>query len=70
MSLKSKGAREIIRHFQSDSHLRKDQQWRFEYLTKVNEVTGVTSHEVRGEDGHILTPLELEKENEKKEPYS
>ena len=62
VSLKSKGAREIIRHFQSESHLHKDQRWRFEYLTKVYEVTGVTSHEVRGKDGHILTPLELEKE--------
>ena len=62
VSLKSKGAREIIRLFRYETHLRKDQRWKFEYLTKVNEVTGVTSHEVRGKDGHILTPLELEKE--------
>ena len=62
VSIKSKGGREIIRHYQSDSHLRKDQRWRFEYLAKTNEITGVTSHEVRGRDGHVLTPLELERE--------
>ena len=40
----------------------KDQRWRYEHLAKTNEITGVTSHGVRGKDGHILTPLELERE--------
>ena len=55
-------AREIIRHYQSDSHLRKDQLWRFTYLKKVNEITKVVTHQVRGRNGLLLTPLELEKE--------
>ena len=62
ISIFSKGAREIIRHYQSESHLRKDQRWRFEHLRSVDKVTGQLRHEFRGRDGHILTALELEKE--------
>ena len=62
VSIKSIGVRDVVRHYQSDSHLRKDQRWRFKHLANTNEITGVTSHEVRGKDGHVLTPLELERE--------
>ena len=62
VSIYSKGAREIIRHYQSESHLRKDQLWRFTYLKNVNEITKVVTHQVRGRNGMLLTPLELEKE--------
>ena len=62
VSIRSKGAREIIRHYQGETHLRKDQRWRFEHLSVTDKVTGVTKHQVRGKDGHILTPLELERE--------
>ena len=62
VSIYSKGAREIIRHYQSESHLRKDQLWRFTYLKKVNEITKVVTHQVRGRNGLLLTPLEMEKE--------
>ena len=58
----SKGAREIVRHFQCESHFRKDQRWRYEHLKKKDKVTGRIVHEVRGKKGQLLTPLELEKE--------
>ena len=61
-SIYSKGAREIVRHYQSESHLRKDQLWRYTYLKKVDPITGLETHQVREKDGVILTPLELEKE--------
>ena len=62
VSIYSKGTREIIRHYQGESHLRKDQRWRFEHLGVTDQLTGITQHQVRGRDGHILTPLELERE--------
>ena len=62
VSIYSKGAREIIRHYQTESHLRKDQIWRNTHLKKVDTITGITTHQVRGKNGVILTPLELEKE--------
>ena len=62
VSIFSKGAREIVRHFQCESHFRKDQRWRFEHLKKKDKVTGQVVHEVRGKKGQLLTPLELERE--------
>ena len=62
VSIFSKGAREIVRHYQSEAHLRKVKRWRFEHSGTKNKITGVIKHEVRAKDGHILTALELEKE--------
>ena len=62
ISIYSKGAREISRHYKTECHLRRDQRWRFEHLSEVDIETGKVTHQVRGKDGHILTPLELEKE--------
>ena len=62
VSIFSKEAREIIRHYQTESHLRKDQRWRFEHLRIADKIIGQLKHEVRGKDGHVLTALELEKE--------
>ena len=62
MSIYSKGARELLRHYQKESHLRKDQRWRYEHLGTDDNTTGEVLHDVRGKDGHILTPLELAKE--------
>ena len=62
VSIRSKGAKEIVRHYQTESHLRKDQNWRYTHLKKVDAITGITTHQVRGKNGAILTPLELEKE--------
>ena len=62
VSIFSKGAREIVRHYQNESHLRKDQRWRYEHLGKLDKITGTTVHAVRGKDGHVLTAFELQKE--------
>ena len=62
VSIRSKGAREIVRHYQPESHLRKDQLWRYTHLSRKNEITGTVIHQVRGRNGVVLTPLELEKE--------
>ena len=62
VSMFSKGAREIVRHFQCEAHFRKDQRWRYEHLKKKDAVTGRIVHEVRGKKGQVLTPLELERE--------
>ena len=48
VSIFSKGAREIVRHLQCESHFCKDQRWRFEHLKKKDKVTGRIVHEVRG----------------------
>ena len=62
VSIRSKGAREIVRHYQTESHLRKDQLWRYTHLSRKDPVTGLVTHQVRGRNGVLLTPLELEKE--------
>ena len=62
VSICSKRAREIVRHYQSESHLRKDQRWRYEHLRRTDQLTGVVSYKVRGKDGQVLTPFEIEKE--------
>ena len=40
VSMCSKDSREIERHKQSESHLRKDQRWRYEQLVRTNPITG------------------------------
>ena len=62
ISIYSKGAREILRHYKTQGHLRRDQRWRYEYLSEVDSTTGKVTHQVRGKDVYILTPLQLEKE--------
>ena len=62
VSIYSEGAHEIVRHYQSEGHLRKDQRWRYEQLRKLDKTTGTTVHAVRGKDGHILSACQLEKE--------
>ena len=61
VSIRSKGAREIVRHYQTETHLRKDQLWRYTHLSRKDSVTGLVTHQVRGRNGVLLTPLELEK---------
>ena len=60
ISIYGKGAREILRHHSTEKHLRKDQRWRYEYLYSVDPVTRVKVHQVRGKDGKLLTPYQLE----------
>ena len=60
ISIYGKGAREILRHHSSEKHLRKDQRWRYEYLYRIDPVTKTKIHQVRGKDGKLLSPYELE----------
>ena len=62
VSIYSKGAREILRHYKKGGHLRKDQKWPYVHLQDTDGITGVFTHQVRGKDGYVLTPFELEKE--------
>ena len=62
VSIGSKEAGEIVRHYQTETHLRKDQLWRYTHLSRKNHVTGLVTHQVRGKNGVLLTPLELENE--------
>ena len=62
VSIFSKGNREILRHYKTEEHLRKVQKWRYTHLQETDENTGVTTHQVRGKDGYVLTPIELERE--------
>ena len=50
VSIYSKGAREIIRHYQGESHLRK------ENLGVTDQITGITQHQVRGERWPHIDP--------------
>ena len=69
ISIYSKGAREILRHNATERHLRKDQRWRYEFLSTQDPVTGQTVHHVRGKDGKILTPYQLELDLPKIHPF-
>ena len=51
VSIYSKGAREILRHYKTEGHLRRDQKWRFVHLQEIDSTTGVVTHQVRGKDG-------------------
>ena len=62
VSIFSKGARAILRHYKTEGHLRKDHKWRYAHLQETDEITGVITHQVRGKDGYVLTPIELERE--------
>ena len=61
VSIYSKGAMEILRHYKKEGHLRKDQKWRYVHLQETDSITGVITHQVRGKDGYVLTPFELER---------
>ena len=62
VSTYGKGAREILRHYATEKHLRKDQRWRYEHLSTVDPLTKIVQHQVRGKDGKVLTPYQLELE--------
>ena len=62
ISIYGKGTREILRHHSTEKHLRQDQRWRYEHLYKTDPVTKTRIHQVRGKDGKVLTPYQLELE--------
>ena len=41
-------------------NLRKDQRWRYEHLSTVDPLTKAVQLQVRGKDGKVLTPYQLE----------
>ena len=53
--IRSKGPKEILRHYATDRHLRKDQRWGYEHLTIEDPLTKRPRYQVRGRDGKILT---------------
>ena len=61
-SIKSKCSYEILRHHRTERHLRRDQRWRYEHLKSTDSVTGKVQHRVRGDDGKVLSKMELAKE--------
>ena len=62
VSIRSKFSKEILRHYATDRHLRKDQRWRYEYLTIEDPLTKRPRYQVRGRDGKILTYYQLQLE--------
>ena len=58
----SKGAREGVRQYEAESHLRKYQRWRYQHLRKVDKITGKINHEVSGKNGQIWSPTDPEEE--------
>ena len=59
VSIYGKGAREILRHYATERHLRKDQRWRYEHLGVEDPITKTIHHQVRGKDGKVLTTYQL-----------
>ena len=62
VSIYAKGAREILRHYSTEKYLRKDQRWRYEHLSTIDPLTNAVQHQVRGKDGKVLTPYQVELE--------
>ena len=62
VSIFGEGAREILRHYSTEKHLRKDQRWRYEHLSTIDPLTNAVQHQVRGKDGKDLMPYQLELE--------
>ena len=61
-SIYSKEAREILCRYKIESHLRRVQRWRYEHPSEVDAETGSVTHQVRENDGYVLTLLKLEKQ--------
>ena len=62
ISIYGRGAREILRHHATERHLRKDQRWRYEHMATEDPINKVVKHHVRGRDGKLLSPFELQQE--------
>ena len=62
VSIRAKGPKEILRHFATERHLRKDQRWRYEYLTIEDPLTKRRRYQVRGQDGKVLSNYQLQLE--------
>ena len=60
ISIYGKWTREILHHHSNKKHLRKDQQWRYEFLSTTDPVTKNKIHQVRVKDNKVLKPYQLE----------
>ena len=63
VSMRSKGPREILRHYSTERHLRKDQRWTYEHLTIEDSMSPKKPrYQIRGKDGKVLTNYQLQLE--------
>ena len=62
VSIRAKGPKEILRHYATERYLRKDQRWRYEYLTIEDLMTKRLRYQVRGRDGKVLSNYQLQLE--------
>ena len=62
VSIRAKGPKEILRHYATKRHLRKDQRWRYEHLTIEDLLTKRLRYQVRGRDGKVLSNYQLQLE--------
>ena len=62
VSIRANGLKEILRHFSTERHLRKNQRWRYEHLTVDDPLTERPRDQVRGRDGRVLTNYQLQLE--------
>ena len=62
VSIQAKGLKEILRHYATKRHLRKDQRWRYEHLTIEDLLTKRLRYQVRGRDGKVLSNYQLQLE--------
>ena len=60
VSIRAKVPKEILRHYATERHLRRDQRWRYEYLTIEYPITKRPRYEVRGRDGEVLSNYKLQ----------
>ena len=62
VSMFSRGAGEIPRHYKREKHLRKDQKWRYVNLVQYHPISKVPIHQVRGWNGKVLDHDQLQRE--------
>ena len=62
VSIRAKGPKEILRHYATERHLRKDQRWRYEHLTIEDPLNKRLRYQVRGRDGKVLSNYQLQLE--------
>ena len=62
VSMYSKGKGELKRHYRRETHLRKDQKWRYENLVDVDPITKVSTPLVRDKFGNLLKGSALQAE--------
>ena len=62
VSIRAKGPKEILQHYSTERHLRKDQRWRYEHLKIEDPLNKRLQYQVRGRDGKVLSNYQLQLE--------